>query len=415
MPPETSNHGVEVAIVGAGAAGLTTAIFAAHRNPNRSIVILEGAARPGAKILLAGGGRCNVTNAVVTPDDFCGGSRRVIRRVLDTFPVADTTAFFREIGVTLHEEERGKLFPDTNRARTVLDALLREAHRLGVRILTGRRVRNIERREDHFVLTCSPDAVPAARRVVLATGGLSLPKTGSDGAGYRLAQQLGHSLVPTTPALVPLVLDGGFHTALSGISQEAEVTVHVEGRRPVRLHGSLLWTHFGVSGPVVLDASRFWHRARIEGLRVTLTANLLPGHDFASAERRLMSLTSSQPKTPLDKALATILPARVAAAVPEQLGIAGRTAMAHLPREDRRRLVGALLAWPLPVRDSRGYAYAEVTAGGIPLDEIDPKTLASRRCPGLYLVGEILDVDGRIGGFNLQWAWSSGFVAGSAV
>lgn len=415
MPPVESNCEIDVAIVGAGAAGLTTAIFAARRNRNRSIVVLEAAAKPGAKILLAGGGRCNVTNAVVTPDDFHGGSRHVIRRVLNAFPVADTTAFFREIGVALHEEERGRLFPDTNRARTVLDALLSEAHRLGVRILTGRRVRNIEHRADHFALTCSPHAVMTAGHVVLATGGLSLPETGSAGDGYRLAQRLGHSLVPTTPALAPLVLDGRFHTALAGISQEAEVAVHVEGRRPVRLRGSLLWTHFGVSGPVVLDASRFWHRARIEGLRVRLTANLLPGHDFASAERWLMSPASSQPKMRLDKALATILPVRVAAAVSQQLGVAGRTTMAHLPREERRRLVGALLAWPLPVRDSRGYAYAEVTAGGIPLDEIEPNTLASRRCPGLHLVGEILDVDGRVGGFNLQWAWACGFVAGSAV
>jgi predicted Rossmann fold flavoprotein len=405
----------DIAIVGAGAAGLATAISAARRDPNRSIVVLDGAAKVGAKILVAGGGRCNVTNAVVTPDDFNGGSRSAIRRVLSAFPVERTVAFFREIGAPLHEEEHGKLFPDTNRARTVLDALLNETNRRGVRILAGRRVLSIERRNGQFELTCSSGTAMAAGKVVLATGGLSLPKTGSDGAGYQFARQLGHSLVPTTPALVPLILDGGFHAPLSGIAEEAEITVRVEGRKPARLRGSMLWTHFGVSGPVVLDVSRTWHRARLEGLRVTVSANLLPGYDFASAEQRLIALASSQPRTQLDHAVATLLPARVATAILDRLAISGQIAMAHLAREDRRRLVGALLAWPLPVRDSRGYPYAEVTAGGVPLDEIDPNTLASRKCPGLHLVGEILDVDGRIGGFNFQWAWSSGWVAGASA
>ncbi|MFH0983095.1 MAG: NAD(P)/FAD-dependent oxidoreductase [Planctomycetota bacterium] len=416
MVPEPPNQLVDVAVIGAGAAGLATAIFTARHMPGWSIVALDGAQKLGAKILVSGGGRCNVTNRVVTAADFCGTSPNVIRRVLAAFTVEQTVAFFREIGVELHEEEHGKLFPDTERARTVLDALVHEADRRGVRLLTGQRVTDLERGAAGFHIVTGGDAgTLTARRVVLATGGLSLPKTGSDGGGYQLARQLGHALVPPTPALVPFVLEGDWHAALSGIAHDVELTVRATGRKPVRVRGALLWTHFGVSGPAVLDVSRHWHRARVEQRPVTITANLLPGDDFTSAERKLLELASSQPKTGLRHALASWLPARVADAVLGALGFGGTVPLAHLGRDLRRKLIHALVEWPLPVRDSRGYAYAEVTAGGVPLNETDPRSMASRRCPNLYLVGEILDVDGRIGGFNFQWAWSSAWVAATGV
>lgn len=406
---------IDVAVIGGGAAGLAAAIFVARRLPARRVVIFDGAGKLGAKILVAGGGRCNVTNRVVTAADFWGGKSNHIKRVLAAMPVDRTVAFFREIGVGLREEEDGKLFPDTNKARTVLDALLAESDRLGVRILTGHRV---------TAVTCGPssgfsiqigDQRHRARFLILATGGKSLPKTGSDGGGYLLARSLGHSLVEITPALAPLILDGDFHQPLTGIAQDVELTTTVEGAKPVRLRGALLWTHFGVSGPVVLNASRHWHRARLEKRSVRLTANLLPGEDFPSAERCLMNLAAESPKSSLVKMLSRLLPARVAEAVLNRIDISPAVPMAHLSRDQRRRLVHALLAWPLPVRDSRGYAHAEVTAGGVPLDEIDTRTMTSRKCPGLYLVGEILDVDGRIGGFNFQWAWSSAHVAAEGI
>ncbi len=400
-------------VVGGGAAGLATAIFAARHRPG-SIVILDGARSVGAKILVSGGGRCNVTNAAVTPDDFPGGNRHLIRRVLRAFPVDRTVAFFREIGVPLHEEDRGRLFPDSNRARTVLDALLGEAMRVGVRVVPRCRVERIEVRDEGFAIATTSGAW-IARRVVLATGGMSLPGTGSDGSGYRLAAALGHSVVPTTPALVPLVLDGDFHARLSGISHEASVEVRAEGVRPARLRGPLLWTHFGVSGPVVLDASRFWHRARLEGRAVRVTASFLPEDDAAAAERRLISLAADHPRASLRGGLTHLVPARVGEAVLEAIGIAGHIPLAHLSKEDRRKLAQAMTAWPLPVRESRGYRHAEVTAGGVPLEEVDAATMESRACAGLYLVGEILDVDGRVGGFNFQWAWSSAWVAGHAI
>lgn len=414
MADESTARSADVAIVGAGAAGLATAIFTARRRPESVVVAMDGAKKPGAKILVSGGGRCNVTNTVVSAADFCGGSPNVVRRVLSAFPAPESVAFFREIGVELHEEEHGKLFPDTNRARTVLDALLNEAARRGVHLLADHRVLSVERCADQFRIATSHGFFEA-RRVVLATGGLSLPKTGSDGCGYGVAERLGHSLVPTTPALAPLVLEGDFHAALSGVSHPVELTIAATGRKPARIRGALLWTHFGVSGPAALDASRHWHRARLDNRDVSVSLNFLPGNDFASAEQKLLTLAAEQPKVFLHNALVTLLPARVCDAFLSRLGIERRIVMAHLSREHRRRLIHGLLAWPLPVRDSRGYGYAEVTAGGVPLDELDPGTMASRKCPGLYLVGEILDIDGRIGGFNFQWAWSSAWVAASGV
>jgi predicted Rossmann fold flavoprotein len=404
----------DVIVVGGGAAGLATAIFAARRRPERRILILDGARKLGAKILVSGGGRCNVTNSVVTEADFNGGSSRFVRRVLRAFRIPQTIAFFEELGVTLHEEEYGKLFPDSNRARTILDALLHEAARVGVTILPGHRVVALEKHDDGFEVR-TPERSLGAGRVVLATGGLSLPKTGSDGLGLEIAARSGHSVVPTTPALVPLVLRGGFHRTLSGVSHPVELTVRAEGRKPVRISGALLWTHFGVSGPSVLDASRFWCRARLEGRSVGVTACLLSGEDFAKAEKEILAFAAERPRLQLQNALGAMLPASVGKAVLEELGLSAETPVGRLGRDERRRLVHALLEWPLAVSDSRGYSYAEVTAGGISLDEIDPATMASKKCPGLHLVGEMLDVDGRIGGFNFQWAWSTGFVAGAAV
>jgi hypothetical protein len=404
----------DIAIVGAGAAGLTAGIFAAQKMGPGRVAVLDGTRQPGAKILVAGGGRCNVTNARVTHADFNGGSRHTIRNVLAAFDVARTIAWFADMGVSLHEEEHGKLFPDSNQARTVLNALLARLKRNGAALLAEHRVTQIERENDGFLIATSNGPV-RARRVVLATGGESLPKTGSDGFGYELVRHLGHSIVPTTPGLVPFVLDGDFHAELSGIAQDVELVIRSAPAKPVRISGALLWTHFGISGPAVLDASRHWLRARLEGRSATMTANLLPGDDVNSAERKWLDLAAAQPRTILRNALAGWLPARVADAVLRALQIDGRVPLAHLAKDVRRRLLNALLAWPLPVRDSRGHNHAEVTAGGVPLDEIDPATMASRRCPGLHLVGEILDVDGRIGGFNFQWAWASGYVAGHGV
>jgi len=406
----------DVLIVGAGAAGLATAIFTRRNNPGMSVVLLEGARRPGAKILISGGSRCNVTNTVVTGRDFWGGRPAIVRRVLRAFPVDATTTFFRELGVALHEEEDGKLFPDSNRSRDVLEALLREAGRSGVALLTDRRVVDVQRAPEGFRITLAGGEM-SARFVVLATGGRSLPKTGSDGAGLGMAERLGHSIVPTSPALVPLVLDGTdpFHAQLSGVSQPVELSIRVDGAVATRLSGSMLWTHFGISGPVALNASRHWLRAAQDGRSATITANFCQRRSFDTVDQELTRFAAARPKASVHSALGALVPASFSSALMKRLDLETALSLSHLTRDDRRRLVHALVEWPLPVVGTRGYNFAEVTAGGVALDEIDSSTLESRVCRGLYLVGEMLDVDGRIGGFNFQWAWSTGFVAGRTL
>ena len=435
----------DVAIVGAGAAGLATAIFTRRANPARSVLLLEGALKPGAKILVSGGGRCNVTNRVVSEREFWGGRRSIIRRILRSFPASDTVEFFQELGVALNEEADGKLFPVSGHARDVLTALWRGAEAAGVRLATGSRVSRIERSPSGFHIAIARRATESrasapiegqhdarievqhdariegqeaalfeSQFVVLATGGQSLPKSGSDGVGYAFARSLGHTIVPTTPALVPLMLGGQPHGELSGVSHDAELAVWVDGRISTRLSGSLLWTHFGISGPVAMNASRHWLRAQTEGRQVRLTASFIPGMTFEGLEKWWTTIASSRPKISVTAALALRVPAAVAAIIVGYLNIVP-CQLAHLTRADRRKLTSALVEWPLAVTGCRGWNYAEATAGGVALDEIDAATMESRKCPGLYLVGEILDVDGRIGGFNFQWAWSSAYVAGRSL
>ena len=380
-------------VVGAGAAGLMASIFAARSGAR--VVLLDSAKKIGAKILISGGGRCNVTHYAVSANDF-NGNRNAIGKVLRTFDVPQTIEFFESIGVTLKREETGKLFPTTDRARTVLDALLRAAADVDVRV--DHRVIAIERAA-HFVVRTSRGIIESPR-VLLATGGRSIPKTGSDGFGYELARNLGHTITPTFPALVPLLLpDAHELTQLSGTSVDAELAVRAPNDRVIkRVRGAMLFTHFGISGPGVLDVSRHWIAAQ----PATLTANLLPGETFESIERAMLDEARRNPRATIASLLRGRLPERMLTT----------EVLSKLTKEERRRLVRNLVELPLPIVRDRGFDYAEVTAGGVPLDEIDLATMHSRKCDGLLLCGEILDVDGRIGGFNFQWAWSSGRLAG---
>jgi predicted Rossmann fold flavoprotein len=386
---ECSMSRCDVAVIGAGAAGLMAAIFAARAG--RKVVALDGAPRIGAKILISGGGRCNVTHHAVAATDF-NGNRNQIAKVLRAFSVQETVEFFRELGVELKREETGKLFAVTDRAKTIVDALLAAARDAGVEIVTSTKVTSLER---GFVINGTVEA----ERVILAAGGRSVPKTGSDGSGYPLA--LGHSVTPLFPALVPLIIDGEhWIKTVSGTSVDAEISV-VKSRVIHRARGSMLFTHFGLSGPLILDISRHWLAAR----PATLVANLLPGETFESLDAALLAESGRNPHATLSRVVR--LPERLLSAIAPAAPPLGK-----LTRDSRRALARAFTELELPVTRDRGFDYAEVTAGGVPLDEVDLATMESRITPGLHLCGEILDVDGRIGGFNFQWAWSSGVVAG---
>ncbi|MCU1349540.1 MAG: putative Oxidoreductase with FAD/NAD(P)-binding domain [Acidobacteria bacterium] len=396
----------DVVVIGAGAAGLMAAIFAAREGA--SVVALDGAKRIGAKILISGGGRCNVTHDFVDANDF-NGNRNAIGKVLRTFDAAACVAFFAELGVELKREETGKLFPVSDRAKSIIDALLSAADAAGVEVRTDARVTSIERGE-RFAINGSIEA----KRVVLATGGRSVPKTGSDGFGYTLAKRLGHSVTPTFPALVPLVIESGhFVTNLSGTSLVAELLVQSPtGKTLHRDRGSLLFTHFGLSGPLVLDVSRHW----IANQPAVLVANLLPGETLESLDAALVAEARANPHATVASFLRRRLPDRLAEALAQGETAASPVAtLGRLTKEERRRVVRSVVALPLPIIRDRGFDYAEVTAGGVPLTELDLATMASRTCPGLYLCGEILDVDGRIGGYNVQWAWASGRLAGKSA
>jgi predicted Rossmann fold flavoprotein len=406
----------DVAIVGAGAAGLAAAIFAAEAAPSARIVVLEGARSIGAKILISGGGRCNVTHDVVTPDDF-NGVRPVIRNVLAAFGVDATVAWLTSLGVPLKREETGKLFPVSNKAATVVHALVDRAHALGVTLATGRRVDDVVA-DDHegFQIHVGEAVAVRAQRVILATGGRSLPKSGSDGGGWEIARCLGHTVRPTYQALVPLVFapDTPF-TALAGVSHPVELTTVADGRRIDRRIGSLLWTHVGASGPVVMDASRHWVIAAAEGRATELRLSMYPSDELDAVDRRLTTAAHANAKLSLARLVGERVPERAATALVRLAGVEPATPIARLSRGERRRVALALAGTVLPVERPRGWNYAEVTAGGVPLAEIDYRTMASRVVPGLHLIGEMLDCDGRIGGFNFQWAWATGHLAGRAV
>jgi predicted Rossmann fold flavoprotein len=406
---------VDILVVGAGAAGLFAATWAgrtaAAAGQPLSIVAVDGAKKIGAKILVSGGGRCNITHHAVSETDYAGGTPPAIRKVLRRFTVADTVRFFAESGVEFYREaDTGKLFPVTDSSRTILDALVREAVATGVRLIHPARVTAVEPMETGFRVTTSAGEFHA-KRVILCTGGKSLPKSGSDGSGFDLARSLSHSLTdPIVPALVPLVLPAEhWITSLSGLALPAMLTLRSgSGKRLHATTGSTLCTHRGLSGPAVLDISRHWLVARHADPAVTLSINWLPEESAESIDHLLVD---GQRRGAL-AVLRQRLTERLARCLCEQ---AGAATTGDLTRDARRAVAAAVVATPLPIIGDRGFTVAEATAGGVPLTEIRLETMESRISPGLHFAGEVLDVDGRIGGFNFQWAWASGYVAGASA
>ncbi|MDP1661088.1 MAG: aminoacetone oxidase family FAD-binding enzyme [Phycisphaerales bacterium] len=423
---------VDIAVIGAGAAGLFAAIWAGRAAKaaglQLSIVALDGASKLGAKVLVAGGGRCNVTHHAVDESAYAGSSRNAIKKVLRSFGVEKTTAFFAELGVELKREETGKLFPTTDDAHTVLDALLAAARDAGVELRHPWRVSAVERTDGGFFVSRSftPEQAAEGRsesllagRIILATGGMALPRSGSDGAGYAFARSLGHSVTPQVfPSLVPLTTaEGWFLKALSGIAVPATLTVTSgTGKKLASFTNSTLFTHFGLSGPGPLDVSRYYLEAKREDPGAKLLLNLLPGADTERFDALLVKYRDDSPVRILSQHPCG-LPERLARALCDKAGVYPSTGgvIQHMPREVRRGLATLCTAMDVPVTGSRGFTFAEVTAGGVPLSELHLNTMASRVCPGLSICGEVCDVDGRIGGFNFQWAWASGYLAGTGA
>ncbi len=369
-------------------------------------VLLEGASACGAKILISGGGRCNVLPSRMEAGDFfTSGSRNVLARLFRTWWLEEVIGFFeQDLGIPLKlEEETGKLFPESDRARPVRDRLVRAVEEAGGRIRCGWRVADLERLAGGgFLLTGTDGKRLEAERVILATGGKSVPKTGSDGFGWKLAAGLGHKLLPAYPALVALTSKDASWSGLAGVALPVAWRAVAGGRTLQAGRGPLLFTHHGFSGPAVLDASHWVVRdgATLEVAWAGLSRAAWEDH-WKSRGRRQCA-----------RALADKLPRRLAELLPGKAGLRPDRRIGDLDRAARNRLLGALCAFPLPVHGNEGFRTAEVTGGGVPLGEVTPSTLESRRAPGLYLCGEMLDVLGPIGGYNFLWAWVTGRLAG---
>lgn len=408
MPPEVD--GRPIVVVGAGAAGLMAAVHAAP--VGRPVVLVEGTSDGGRKILISGGGRCNILPSLLDPARFVSEAPpHLVRRLLAAWPLREQRKFFEEdLGIRLaQEEETGKLFPASNRARDVRDRLVSAARERGVRCRFGRRVLGVTGGEGRWEVRLDGGEMILARAVVLTTGGLSVPATGSDGFGLDLAREQGHRVEPTYPALTPLLAGGAPHGALAGLSLTATIEAR-GGSLGATARDGFLFTHRGYSGPAVLDVSHVATRHREGPDRARIRVQWCDLDD-AAWETRLTARTPQQVAT----VLRAELPARLAERLLLECGVAGDTQLAQLAREARRTLVERLCRYDLPWTSDEGYKKAEVTGGGVALGEVEAATLESRRAPGIYFAGEVLDAFGPIGGYNFAWAWATGRSAGLAA
>ena len=393
-----------VGVVGAGAAGLMAAAFAASSGAR--VTLLERTKDGGRKILISGGGRCNVLPSVLAPERFVTDSpTHLLRGMLRAWPLHEQRAFFEDdlqIPLAL-EEESGKLFPRSNKAKDVRDALVGFARSQGVEIQFETTLTDFNASTTGFALTTSKGDLQVDR-VIVATGGLSVPATGSDGTGLDIARRLGHRMIDTYPALTPLFGKDEAHTSLSGVSLDVRLRAKL-GSKVTETFGGFLFTHRGYSGPSVLDISHLTARGERPTIRATWSVRTAAEwtKDFEAPSATVLTI------------LARYIPARLAEHLMIEIGIPDDRRTSSLKRSERLALIDALTGYPLPWSGNEGYKKAEVTGGGVALDEVDPKTLESKRVPGLYLCGEMLDAFGPIGGHNFAWAWATGRAAGLAA
>lgn len=398
----------DVVVIGAGAAGTMAAIFAARGGAK--VTLLERTRDGGRKILISGGGRCNVLPSRVDEARFVTeSSPNVLRRILRSWPLASQVEFFeRDLGIPLvHEEESLKLFPASHKARDVRDGLLQCAVREGVEVVTDTSVSDIEAEGARWLVTCDDGHALHADAVIVATGGLSVPATGSDGRGLAILRRLGHTVHTTYAALTPITVEPCDYTELAGISLPVTVSAK-SGRDVARASGGFLFTHRGYSGPSVLDVSHVAVRARATSSeRATLTVRWTP-LDETAWQARLQPVGVRT----VGAVIRAELPERLASVLIRRAGVDPLRTLSELRRDERLRLVEALVRGELPWAGDEGYKKAEVTGGGVSLAEIDHRTMESRLHPGLYLCGEVLDAFGPIGGYNFFWAWTTGRAAG---
>lgn len=389
----------DTAIIGGGAAGLAAAIMAARRG--KSVLLLERLPRVGKKILSTGNGRCNITNANVLPENYHGKYATFSKEALALFPVSKTVSFFASLGLPLWKGESGKLYPKSLQASSVLDLMRIELARLGVSETVDTFITSLAKKGEGFLLKSEDGRTFSSKTVICAFGGKAAPSMGTDGAGYSLLTKMGHTLIKPLPSLCQLKTENPMR-ALKGVKHEGEATIYIDGKEMRTTEGEILFTDYGISGPPIFNLSRMASEGISAGRKVTVSLNLLPDLTEEAVFSMLRKRRKELPHLEGESFLYGMLPK-----------LLGRELLKRSKND--RELAYLLHKFPLTVSGVMPWANAQVTAGGIDTKDVNPKTMESKLCPGLYLIGELLDVDGDCGGYNLQWAWSSAYMAANAI
>lgn len=400
-------------IIGGGPAGMMAAITAARAGSQ--VMLLEKMPALGRKLLLTGQGRCNVTNNL-DPRQFiadCGPGARFLYGALDRFSSQDTLDFFEQLGVRMVLERGGRFFPESQKSRDILLALQKALKQAGVEVITNARVLNISKQLQGYRIS-TPGKTYSADTLIIATGGKSYPATGSTGDGYGLAKTFGHIIVPPRPSDVPLTIKEDFVKQLQGLSLKNVALNFSQGKKKISFFGEMLFTHYGISGPIALDASRQVGRWLKDG-PAQCSIDLKPALSNEILDQRLLRDMDLQGRKTYKNFLKGLLPASLIPVFCSLSRISPDALVNQLNKEQRGATKKLLKGINFTVTGLRGYDEAVVTAGGVDLSEVNPKTMESKKTSGLYFCGEVLDLDGPCGGYNLQIAWSTGFAAGSSA
>ena len=398
-------------IIGGGAAGLVASISVGRSKPKQNILIIEKNNTIGKKILVTGNGRCNLTNTNLSPDKYYGENTKCLHNIFGRFSHIDTMRFFEKLGVKLKTEPDGRVFPATDKALTVLDALVKETTRLKIKMNLEEQVKKLSSIKTGWEVKTNKD-VYQAKTVTLATGGKSYPHLGSTGDGFNLAHNLGHRIIEPRPALVPLELEGNWFRELQGIQVNVKLLLKAQGKTISNQTGELIFTHFGISGPPVLDISRVIIDC-LNKSNCNVSINFLPNYkNSKEVSDFLVGLWKEQPKRILINSLASLLPKKLCFVLLNELKIKLDKQVSQTTKNETVLITEKLRNWNLIIKRSRPFSESMVTAGGIPMDEVNSNTMESLKVKGLFLAGEVLDIDGVSGGYNLQFAWSTGYLAG---
>nr|WP_300001682.1 NAD(P)/FAD-dependent oxidoreductase [Tissierella sp.] len=398
-----------IVIVGGGAAGMIAAIVA--RRNGGHVTLLEKNDRLGKKLLATGNGRCNYTNINLSSTNYHGENPKFTYSALESFNVDRTMDFFEILGITPFVEDGGKVFPMSLQSSSVLDVLRLEIEYLGIEIKLESDVKNISKKKE-FILELENGEKIKASKVIIATGGMAMPASGSDGSGYALVEELGHTIVETFPGLVQLKLEGNIFKNLKGVKFPGRVKLLSKDKLIIEDFGDVLFTDYGISGPPILQISRTAIKYLKDKQEIKLSVSIIDSKSKEELYDYLDARFISMKNRTIEEALIGLINKRLIPTVLKEIGIKKDKRVTSISKKEIRDIARILTQWEFKISGSKGWKDAQVTAGGVSTGEVDNKTMESKKCPGLYLVGEILDIDGDCGGFNLQWAWSSGYIAG---